>query len=270
MPVRAARSIRVAEGRAVRSPPALMPVLAWSTYAARALRVQTVAIVHRCCRLLLLGITGGASAQSAVDGAIGGHVVDAHGSAVPGAKVALSNAATGVGSVLRSGADGAFLAVRVAPGEYTVTITAPGFESLVEAATVELGATASVEAQLRVGHVESTVTVNAQVAEEVGQRARSRVRRERAGDAAARWAALAELRAADAGRERGWAGRRRGGGELSRHRDHAEQQPDRWGLERPELWRGSGGDGCGARVRRPRRRRTRAAGRAWAAMARGR
>jgi hypothetical protein len=119
--------------------------------------------------LLACGLLGGVAwGQSAVDGAIGGHVVDAHGGAVPGAKVALSNVATGVASVLSSGTDGAFLAVRVAPGEYTVTITAPGFESVVEAATVELGATASVDAQLSVGHVESTVTVNAQAAEEVG------------------------------------------------------------------------------------------------------
>jgi hypothetical protein len=119
--------------------------------------------------LLACGVLGGAArGQSAVDGAIGGHVVDAHGGAVPGAKVALSNVATGVANELSSGADGAFLAVRVAPGEYTVTITAPGFESVVEVATVELGATASVDAQLSVGHVESTVTVNAEDAEQVG------------------------------------------------------------------------------------------------------
>jgi hypothetical protein len=122
----------------------------------------------RACGLLGVALGGAAWGQSAVDGAIGGHVMDAHGGAVPGAKVAVSNAATGVANVLSSGADGEFLAVRVAPGVYTVTITAPGFESLVEAATVELGATASVDARLRVGHVESAVTVSAQDAEEVG------------------------------------------------------------------------------------------------------
>jgi len=124
--------------------------------------------MRRWVCLLACGPLGTAWGQSAVDGAIGGHVVDAHGGAVPGAKVTLSNAATGVGSVLNSGADGTFLAMRVAPGEYTVTITAPGFESVVEAATVELGATASVDAQLSVGHVESTVTVNGEDAEDVG------------------------------------------------------------------------------------------------------
>src|SRR5271154_5207948 len=128
------------------------------------------------CRLLGVGLGVGlgfaaaaaAWGQSAVDGAIGGYVVDVHGGAVPGAKVAVANAATGVANVLSSGADGAFLAVRVAPGEYKVTITAPGFESVVEAATVELGSTASVDARLSLGQVNSTVTVNAADVEEVG------------------------------------------------------------------------------------------------------
>ena len=68
-------------------------------------RYSTAGSGQRRVWLLACGLLGGVAwGQSAVDGAIGGHVVDAHGGAVPGAKVALSNVATGVANVLSSGA----------------------------------------------------------------------------------------------------------------------------------------------------------------------
>ena len=99
--------------------------------------------------------------QSAVDGAIAGRVVDARGMAVAGAKVAAVNTATGLATVVASGQDGRYLAVRMVPGEYAVTITAAGFGALVEAATVGLEEVSTVDARLVPGGASTTVEVEA-------------------------------------------------------------------------------------------------------------
>jgi hypothetical protein len=104
---------------------------------------------------------GLAAGQSGVDGAVSGRVLDPFGMAIAGARVTLENRDTGESRIVSSGADGGFLAVRVAPGEYQVTIAASGFDSIVEPARVELGSTAAVGAQLQVGWVEESVTVEA-------------------------------------------------------------------------------------------------------------
>jgi hypothetical protein len=101
------------------------------------------------------------SAQTAVDGAIGGRVTDASGAAIRAARVSVASAATGSSQVAASDADGSFLVARVVPGAYRVIISAAGFQTLVEPVTVELGAVAAADAKLSIAPVVTLVNVDA-------------------------------------------------------------------------------------------------------------
>ncbi len=89
-------------------------------------------------------------AQSATDGAIGGHVLSAAGVPVAGALVVVRAAETGLALRARSGAHGEFLLVRLPAGEYAVTVEDAGavltLPGLVE---VGLGDVMEVEVRLR-------------------------------------------------------------------------------------------------------------------------
>ncbi|WP_229668871.1 TonB-dependent receptor [Edaphobacter acidisoli] len=102
------------------------------------------------------------SAQTSVDGAIGGYVVDAGGAALAGARVHARNAATGTEVSAASGHDGGFLIARLPAGVYEVDVECPRFERMVlNGVTVELGSTTAVQTRMKVGSVSSSVTVTA-------------------------------------------------------------------------------------------------------------
>ena len=125
---------------------------------ARWFRVWVLAVFG----LMVFGLTAGAGmAQSAVDGAIGGRVVDQRGDSVAGAQISVKSAATGVVQTATSGVDGAFLVARVVPGSYEVVITAAGFRAVAEAVTVEPGAVANADARLDLEEVTTMLSVDA-------------------------------------------------------------------------------------------------------------
>jgi hypothetical protein len=112
--------------------------------------------------LLLCGGAVGAWAQTAVDGAISGFVVDASGAVVAGAAVRVREASTGLTRRATTGSKGDFLVAGVPAGEYRVTVEYAGFEPLnVEKVTVEVGGVTAVEARMRVAGVTTAVTVTA-------------------------------------------------------------------------------------------------------------
>src|ERR1700760_1078106 len=80
--------------------------------------------------LILLGalIAPNTHAQTAVDGAVGGTVVDASGAIVGGAAVTVVNNGTNAEQTAHADSDGYFRIIHLQPGTYSVTITAPGFE----------------------------------------------------------------------------------------------------------------------------------------------
>ena len=84
--------------------------------------------------LTLLGaaamfVGGSARAQTTTEGAISGTVFDATNAAVPGAKIVIHNNQTNAEKTLTSNGSGYFKAPELDPGNYTVTITAAGFEA---------------------------------------------------------------------------------------------------------------------------------------------
>jgi len=94
---------------------------------------------------------------SSSTGAIQGVVTDPQNATIGSANIRLTNADTGASVSALSQADGTFVLSFLAPGNYKIQIQAPGFESSVYDATVEITKVTSISAKLRLGQV-STVT----------------------------------------------------------------------------------------------------------------
>jgi hypothetical protein len=102
-----------------------------------------------------------ARAQSSTTGAIAGVVKDASGGVLPGATVEAQSPALieGVRSVVTD-AHGEYKIVDLRPGTYSVSFSAPGFETVAHTGLeLHTGITLPVDAQMQVGSVTQTVTV---------------------------------------------------------------------------------------------------------------
>ena len=122
----------------------------------RALRIVGVVVVA-----VVLLVPGSARAQSATTGSIAGVVKDTSGAAMPGVSVeASSPALIEKVRVVSTDEQGNYKIVDLRPGAYTVTFTLSGF-STVKREGIELttGFTAGVNADMKVGSLEETVTV---------------------------------------------------------------------------------------------------------------
>ena len=111
------------------------------------------------CGLFLAPMHGWA--QSAATGTIAGSVRDATGAVLPGVTVEAASPALieKVRSVV-SDDRGEYRIVELRPGTYTVTFTLPGFSTVRrEGLELTTGFTATVDAELRLGTVEETITV---------------------------------------------------------------------------------------------------------------
>jgi hypothetical protein len=91
-----------------------------------------------------------------------GTVRDASGAVVPGAKVTLTSASTGISVVKTSNEDGNYEFQAVRPGGYVVTAEQTGFSmALVDNVLVQVGARLRVDLQMAVGQVSEKVQVTA-------------------------------------------------------------------------------------------------------------
>ena len=110
--------------------------------------------------LILLTSVSAARAQSAVDGAVGGNVLDSTGAVVPNASVTVRNLGTNAQQQAVTDDSGYFRVIHLQPGIYQVKIEASGFDTYdAKSITVEVGSLTDVEARLRVGSSAQTVEV---------------------------------------------------------------------------------------------------------------
>ncbi len=121
-------------------------------------------ITQYCFALMaMLLVASGAFAQSTTDGAIGGTVTDPSGAAVPNAGVNTKNLGTGASASGKSDEGGRFLITHLAPGVYSVEITATGFAAYkATSITVEVGRTTTIDATLGVQTQTETIIATAE------------------------------------------------------------------------------------------------------------
>jgi Carboxypeptidase regulatory-like domain/TonB dependent receptor len=132
-------------------------------------RAKVGAIVRKIVWACLLwcgvaaSVDARAWAQTAVDGAIGGFVVDAGGAALVGAAVQVKNVANGIISRVRTEGKGEFLVAHLPAGQYEVDVEYALFSHVTLAPIiVEVGGVTSVEGRMQVGNVTTEVTVKAE------------------------------------------------------------------------------------------------------------
>ncbi|HLJ18152.1 MAG TPA: carboxypeptidase-like regulatory domain-containing protein [Bryobacteraceae bacterium] len=117
-----------------------------------------------CAAVLLQVLAHGPAFSQAVTGSISGSVADASGSAVTAAQLVLVNAATGAQRTTQTNNSGEFVISSVDPGEYSLTVQAPGFKTLqrtgIRLTPSEILAIGTLS--LALGTVEERVTVTAE------------------------------------------------------------------------------------------------------------
>ena len=112
--------------------------------------------------VLLLMTWSGATAQLAGKGQINGTVTDTSGAAIPGAQVVAKSKQTSLATNTTTTSSGDFSLPTLDPGDYTVTITANGFEKIVqENVHVNALETQTLNPKLTVGATSEEVTVSA-------------------------------------------------------------------------------------------------------------
>ena len=111
--------------------------------------------------LLTLAVITTSPAQQ-ITGRIVGTVLDASGSAVPGAEVTAANQNTGISASSRTDAQGNYVFPTLPTGSYTVRVAAQGFRSAVSSDNqIGVAQTARVDFNLEVGSVTESVVVEA-------------------------------------------------------------------------------------------------------------
>ncbi|MGA3348561.1 MAG: carboxypeptidase regulatory-like domain-containing protein [Candidatus Sulfotelmatobacter sp.] len=108
--------------------------------------------------VLLCGLT--AQAQTTIStGSIQGSVTDPTGAVVGGAKISISNKATGRVITTKSTSAGAYTSGALTPGDYMLRVEAQGFKTSELAVTVQVGVTSPGNLKLEVGQTTQVVEV---------------------------------------------------------------------------------------------------------------
>jgi len=132
---------------------------------ARKRRIWIFSHLLRLFLLAMLVACGDVYAQFD-SGAVLGNIKDASGATINGASVELLNVAKGVKSVHATDQSGSYEFDSVQPGEYVISVTAPGFQSSkTDVFRVNVGARQRVDLALSVGAVGETVTVSGAAAQ---------------------------------------------------------------------------------------------------------
>jgi Carboxypeptidase regulatory-like domain len=94
-------------------------------------------------------------------GSIVGTVTDPSGAVVNGAKITITNSATGQSSTLTANSSGSFNSGSLSPGEYKIQASAKGFSTTSEVITVQVNNTATFNPKLQLGQESQIVEVQA-------------------------------------------------------------------------------------------------------------
>ncbi len=114
-----------------------------------------------CLPLVFFALVLNLHAQSAVDGAIGGSILDSSGAVVPHATVTVHNSGTNAEQVVTSDDSGYFRVIHLQPGAYNVTVTREGFQTFRAVnLVVQIGLLTDPQVHLNVGSTSQSVEVS--------------------------------------------------------------------------------------------------------------
>jgi hypothetical protein len=114
--------------------------------------------------IVLMACAAYLSAQSSTSGSISGTVTDPAGAVIAGASVLVVNAGNGEKQTIVTDSRGGYGAPLLRPGDYTVTVTSPGFRSVEKKVSVNLGGTVQVDVRLEVQSQNTSIQVESEVA----------------------------------------------------------------------------------------------------------
>ncbi len=118
-----------------------------------------------CVLLLVFSFALGSVAQAQSTAILNGTVTDATGAAVPNAKVAAKNIATGVESTTQSDSAGAYLFPALSIGVYRLQVSATGFQTAVLAdLKLQVATTSTRDIQLQIGQVSQSIEITGEAA----------------------------------------------------------------------------------------------------------
>ena len=101
-----------------------------------------------------------AFAQTTIStGSIQGTVTDQSGAVVAGAKVTITDKATGRVVSATTGSSGTYTSGALTPGNYTVRVEAPGFKTIEQTVTAQVGVTTSGNIKMQLGQATQVVQV---------------------------------------------------------------------------------------------------------------
>jgi hypothetical protein len=115
--------------------------------------------------LLALLLPFMAAAQSVVTGGISGSITDQTGAVIVGAKITLTDSASGEAQAVTSSSSGVYGFSLLKPGRYTLSVTQQGFKTSATGVDVVLGQIVAVNIKLETGSVSTTVEVTTQAAQ---------------------------------------------------------------------------------------------------------
>jgi hypothetical protein len=120
---------------------------------------HSISVLIACTTILLAA--GTASGQVGSSGTVEGTISDPSGASVPQATVTAANVATGVETARKTTAAGFYVLSPLPAGEYNVTVTASGFQTLTQThVVVDALATVDLSLQLKIGSGSQQVTVS--------------------------------------------------------------------------------------------------------------
>ena len=90
---------------------------------------------------------------------VSGTITDPQGGAVPAAAVAVKNIATEIVLEVTTNAVGFYTVPNLAPGDYEVSVSAPGFSTSITKVTLTVGAKRELDLTLNIGQVQEAVEV---------------------------------------------------------------------------------------------------------------
>ena len=122
--------------------------------------------MNRLLRMFCMGALGllltGAAAWAQSTGELAGRVTDESGAVLPGVTVTATQTETGLARTVVSDGEGAWVMPNMPTGPYRLEVSLQGFRTYVQTGIVlQVGATPTLNAQLAVGNLEETVSVEA-------------------------------------------------------------------------------------------------------------